>query len=416
MSAICDAYTCKGTKCTKALFGDYCKEHQNSMKMIGPMRFRQNQERIVAKLKIKTACNKHIDEHTPESWTAYLVAKSELNGLNAQHADERCWGPHTLADHQSYERLARKLRNRKEIREGVREPQNLMHRLRGDGRDELLEIRQARLHYIDMVERREMTIGNAYDAFDQAQHRIYREQNRRDVWNDEQGERDYHINYGNAIPNVVDGDNWLNDNEPPRERTLADIAADRQNIHTSEVVKKFKEMVEVIRKIEVPEEYRWSMTKMSKTMVEIISECDLTPQAAWQFSSKYCADDTIYDMEAGIFGKLMDAVWQHVKNLDDPASLKQIVKEELEMNIGTCAQGNLTRVANILVGILDGLNPEEESRLNKIGRAINDVRRTLTMSMTRAEIVLATMKVLVPFGMTAAEMKPWVDAVVDAAE
>jgi hypothetical protein len=374
------------------------------------MRFRQNQERIMASLKIKTACNKHIDDQSPESWTAYLVAKSELEGLKSQHADERRWGPHTLADQQSYERLARKLRNRKEIREGLRESDNMLHQLRGDGRDEPLEIRQARLHYLDMVERREMTIGDAFRAFQQRLAEIWARITRQEL-----GE-DYHINYGNAIPNVVDGDNWLNDNEPPRERTLADIAADRQNIHTSEVVKKFKEMVEVIRKIEVPEEYRWSMTKMSKTMVEIISECDLTPQAAWQFSSKYCADDTIYEMEEGIFGKLMDAVWQHVKNLDDPDSLKKIVKEELEMNIGTCAQGNLTRVANILVGILDGLDPEEESRLHKIGRAINDVRRTLTMGMSRAEIVLATMKVLVPFGMTTAEMKPWVDAVVDAAE
>jgi hypothetical protein len=112
----------------------------------------------------------------------------------------------------------------------------------------------------------------------------------------------------------------------------------------------------------------------------------------------------------------MDSVWQHVKNLEDPASLKRIVKEELEMNIGTCAQGNLTRVANILVGILDGLDPQEESRLHKIGKAINDVRRTLTMAMTRSEIVLATMKVLVPFHMTAEEMKPWVDAVVDSVE
>jgi hypothetical protein len=415
MSAICNAYTCKGTKCTKALFGDYCKEHQNSMKMIGPMRFRQNQERYGAVAYYhKSLADWKESGYDRDMYTNMKIAKSLLDGVVDRHALERRSGPHTLADQQSYDRLARHRRNRREIREGLRERENVMYRLRGDGRDELLQIRQARLHYIDMVERREMTAADAYDAFNDAQRRIYREQNRRDVFNDEQGERDYHINYDNAIPNVVDGDNWLN--EPPRERTLAEIAADRQNIHTSEVVKKFKEMVEVIRKIEVPEEYRWNMTKVSKTMSEIISECELTPQAAWQFSSKYCADDTIYEMEAGIFGKLMDAVWQHVKNLDDPASLKQIVKEELEMNIGTCAQGNLTRVANILVGILDGLNPEEESRLHKIGRAINDVRRTLTMGMSRAEIVLATMKVLVPFGMTAAEMKPWVDAVADSVE
>ena len=413
MSAICNAYTCKGNKCIKPLAGEYCKEHINSLKMIGPMRFRQNQERYIAARKINDARNKHIDEKASETWTAMLVATAELKGLNSQHADERRMGPHTLADQQSYDRLSSKLQSRKEIRSGIRERENFMHQLRGDGRNELLEIRQERMHYIMMVETGEMTPRDALLAFMVRRREIQDQVARRDVWNDEQGEREYEA-FGPPIPNAVDGDNWLA--EPRRERTLADIAGDNQNIHTSEVVKKFKEMVERIRKIEVPEEYRWNMTKVSKTMADIIAECELTPQAAWQFSSKYCAADTIYEMEEGIFGKLMDSVWQHVKKSEESVSLKKIVKEELEMNIGMCAQGNITRVANILVGILDGLNPQEESRLHKIGKAINDVRRTLTMAMTRSEIVLATMKVLVPFGMTADEMKPWVDAVLDAVE
>lgn len=409
MSAICNAFTSKAAKCTKALVGDYCKEHQNSLKMIGPMRFRQNQERYVAVADYKSAENDWKESgYDRGMFTNMKIAKAILDGLVDRHALERRSGPHTLADQQSYERISNRIKRRNAIREGLREKENYLHAIRGDGRDENLDIRLQRLHYIRMVETGEMTGRDALRAF---------QQRRAEIWErmaqEELGD-EYRINYPNPIMQAVDGDNWLA--EPPRERTLAEIANDNQGIHTSEVLKKFKEMVELIRKIEVPEEYRWSMTKMSKTMVEIISECDLTPRAAWQFSSKYCADDTIYDMEAGIFGKLMDAVWQHTKILDDPDSLKQIVKEELEMNIGTCAQGNLTRVANILVGILDGLDPQEESRLNKIGRAINDVRRTLTAGMSRSEIVLATMKVLVPFGMTAAEMKPWVDAVVDAAE
>jgi hypothetical protein len=411
MSAICNAYTCKGTNCTRPLAGDYCQVHLNSMKMIGPMRFRHNQERYMAARKIKDARNKHIDEKTPQTWTAMMVATAELNGLNSQHANERRWGPHTLADQQSYDRLSSKLQNRKEIRAGIREHENFMYQLRGDGRDEDADTRLQRLHYIRMVETGEMTSRQALELFNRIRPRLVREWN--DIEEDYRGEREYEA-FGPPIPHAVDGDNYLA--EPPRERTLAEIAADRQNIHTSEVVKKFKDMVELIRKIEVPEEYRWNMTKVSKTMAEIISECELTPQAAWQFSSKYCAADTIYEMEEGIFGKLMDSVWQHVKNLEDPASLKRIVKEELEMNIGTCAQGNITRVANILVGILDGLDPQEESRLHKIGKAINDVRRTLTTAMTRSQIVLATMKALVQFGMTADEMKPWVDAVLDAVE
>ena len=362
----------------------------------------------MAARKIKDARNKHIDEKMPQTWTAMLVATAELNGLIAQHADERRMGPHTLADQQSYDRLSSKLQSRKEIREGLREHDRLMHQLRGDGRDEDADTRLQRLHYIRMVETGEMTSRQALELFNRIRPRLVREW--RDIEEDYRGEREYEA-FGPPIPHAVDGDNWLH--EPRRERTLADIAADRQNIHTTEVVKKFKDMVERIRKIDVPEEYRWNMTKVSKTMAEVISECGLTPQAAFQFSSKYCAADTIYEMEEGIFGKLMDSVWQHVKNSDEPSELKKIVKEELEMNIGMCAQGNITRVANILVGILEGLDPQEESRLEKIGKAINEVRRTLTTAMTRSQIVLATMKALVPFGMTAAEMKPWVDAVAD---
>jgi len=376
--------------------------------MIGPMRFRHNQERYIVARKIKDARNKHIDDKDPDSWTEMLVATAQLNGLNSQHANERRMGPHTLADQQSYDRLSSRLHSRKEIRAGIREHENFMYQLRGDGRDEDIEIRLQRMHYIRMVERGEMTARDALNAFLESRDNIARRD--RDIQRDYDGERQYGA-FGPAIPHAVDGDNWLQ--EPRRERTLAEIAGDNQNIHTAEVVKKFKDMVERIRKIDVPEEYRWNMTKVSKTMAEVISECGLTPQAAFQFSSKYCAADTIYEMEEGIFGKLMDSVWQHVKNSDEPSELKKIVKEELEMNIGMCAQGNITRVANILVGILEGLDPQEESRLEKIGKAINEVRRTLTTAMTRSQIVLATMKALVPFGMTAAEMKPWVDAVAD---
>lgn len=412
MSALCSAYTSKGTKCTKSLAGDYCKEHTNSLKMIGPMRFRQNQERHIAACKIKDARNRHIGDKTSQTLTEMLVATAELNGLVSQHADERRMGPHTLADQKSYERLASKLRRRKEIRAGLRERENFMYHLRGDGRDEDLNVRFERMHYIMLAETGEMTARDALNAFMVRRREIHDRIARQHVWDDEQGEREYE-QFGPAIPHAVDGDNYLA--EPRRERTLAEIAGDNQNIHTTEVVNKFKEMVEHIRKIEVPEEYRWNMTKVSKTMAEIIAECELTPQAAWQFSSKYCAADTIYEMEEGIFGKLMDSVWQHVKKSEESVSLKQIVKEELEMNIGMCAQGNITRVANILVGILDGLNPQEESRLEKIAKAIADLRPTL-VGKTEVQIRLAAMKVLVPFHMTADEMKPWVDAVFEVME
>ena len=141
-------------------------------------------------------------------------------------------------------------------------------------------------------------------------------------------------------------------------RTLAVFAADPQNIHTTEAVQHTKKMIEVIRKIHVPEAYQWNMSKVSKTLTEIIEACNLTPDAVWQMTSKYCSDETIYDLENGIYGKVLDSVWQYIIKSEHIDDLIKILKTELTDNVGMCAQGNLSRLCNVLTGYLDGLNPQ----------------------------------------------------------
>jgi hypothetical protein len=146
-----------------------------------------------------------------------------------------------------------------------------------------------------------------------------------------------------------------------RERNLADFANDNQNIHTTEVVQKTKDLVSRILKIQVPPEYA---TETLKTPGEIILECGLSRNSAWQMMAKYCKDEEIYEM-AGIYPLVLNSVWQYIKASDDKEELKKILKSEMEDNIGMCAQGNLSRLCNILSGYLDGLNPVIKS-LNEI--------------------------------------------------
>lgn len=166
------------------------------------------------------------------------------------------------------------------------------------------------------------------------------------------------------------------------ERPLANFAVDRQNVHTSIAVKQTLDTIKEILKIEVPLEYRWNMSCVSKTMSEIISECNLTPSCAWQMVAKYCSDDQIYDLQQGIYGKVLDCVWQYIKNSPDKEDLKKILKSELIDNIGMCAQGNLSRLTNILSGYIE-LPVIEESMQDKLGRLlpplmeVNDIPRRL---------------------------------------
>jgi hypothetical protein len=142
---------------------------------------------------------------------------------------------------------------------------------------------------------------------------------------------------------------------------------DRQNVHTSAAVKQTKEIVERIRKIPVPEGYRWHATESSKTPFEIGLECKLSQKAAWQMISQYAQDTAIYDIEPGIYGKVLDCVWQYIKNSPDKADMCVIIKSEMEDNIGMCAQGNLSRICNILAGILEGVG-SQESLSERLGR------------------------------------------------
>lgn len=145
---------------------------------------------------------------------------------------------------------------------------------------------------------------------------------------------------------------------------IAAFSSDNQNVHTTIVVKQTTEMIQKIRSIPVPTEFQWNKDKCSKTPADIIMRCELTPDATFQMMSKYCSADTIYELEEGIYGKTLDCVWQFILNSDDKECLIKTIKQEMEDNIGMCAQGNLSRLCNILAGYVEGIGPVE---------AMNDV-------------------------------------------
>lgn len=160
--------------------------------------------------------------------------------------------------------------------------------------------------------------------------------------------------------------------EPPlakkkKNGELGKISADPQNVHTRVVVNNTNTILDKILKIEVPGDYKWNMNTVSKTPGEVISECRLTIKAANTMMSKYTSYANVYNLGDGAYGRVLDCVWQYVRNSKDKADLCAIMKVELEDNIGMCEQGNLSRLANVLSGYLDGVgsiggNAEELGR------------------------------------------------------
>lgn len=150
---------------------------------------------------------------------------------------------------------------------------------------------------------------------------------------------------------------------------LGRFASDKQNVHLKTTVNQTTKIVKKVLAIPVPDEYRWNTQTLSKTPGEIISSCKLTPKAGAVMTDKYSHDDDVYELGRGIYGKVLDSVWQYISKSTDKESLCVILKQELQDNIGMCAQGNLSRLCNALAGYIDDVG-NVESTSEKLGRMI----------------------------------------------
>jgi len=188
---------------------------------------------------------------------------------------------------------------------------------------------------------------------------------------------------------------------------LAALAQDRQNVHTAVVVQKVKETVQKVLQIPVPPEYQ---TETLKTSGEIILECGLSKKAAWQMMAKYCQDDDIYDLGYGIYARVLNSVWQFIKASPDSEGMKRILKAEMEDNIGMCAQGNLSRLCNILSGYLEGINVDVKSKNETIGERLAPLMEIDNI----AERAAAGLVILEELDVPAEEHNIWLQPLADA--
>jgi len=188
---------------------------------------------------------------------------------------------------------------------------------------------------------------------------------------------------------------------------LAQLANDRQNVHTAVVVQKVKETVQKVLQIPVPPEYQ---TETLKTSGEIILECGLSKQAAWQMMAKYCGDEDIYDLGRGIYARVLNSVWQYIKASPDAADLKKILASEMQDNIGMCAQGNLSRLCNILSGYMEGLVVDVKSKNEIIGERLASLIEIDDTKQRVAAGVRILQELEVPFE----ERDIWLDTLIEA--
>lgn len=144
-----------------------------------------------------------------------------------------------------------------------------------------------------------------------------------------------------------------------REKTLVDLVRDGQNVHTTEVVIQTNEKMDLLKSVDV--------TQKQKTLSEI--------EAAWvgtdyvdytkltevlEDMRKWGTTETVCEDQDWAYRKALRGLWATIKT--NPELIRRLWEECLD-SLGMCAQGHLSRLANVLVGFKEGvavpINPKE---------------------------------------------------------
>jgi hypothetical protein len=197
----------------------------------------------------------------------------------------------------------------------------------------------------------------------------------------------------------------LINHEEEAARELPAFHADRQNVHREEAVTLTKKVVKRVLEIPVPMEYRWGPNFVSKTPFDIGMNCQLSPHVVRTMIDKYTQDGDIYELGQGIYGRVLDGVWQYIKNSDDKEALCRILCAELTDNVGMCARGNLSRICNVLAGCVNGIG-SQESVVEILGREF-----PLLMKLDDAERMVKAVKLLDEHNVYGKKREEWLAAV-----
>ena len=145
---------------------------------------------------------------------------------------------------------------------------------------------------------------------------------------------------------------WFNNQHAPAPvapaQGVAGFVQDKQNVHRTETVEYILSMFKQLQRIPIPAD--------QNTVADIIRECGLSGRAIITLSVFYYDPTPIYEIP-NAYPKTLDAIWAFIQKHPEKAELIGRVRDELTDNIGMCAQGNLSRLCNILSGYMEGAVP-----------------------------------------------------------
>jgi hypothetical protein len=188
---------------------------------------------------------------------------------------------------------------------------------------------------------------------------------------------------------------------------LAGLAQDGQNVHTQAVVNQTNDGITIIRKTVIP--------KGQNTLDEIINAWITTIPESIELLSPVFDDMQKWGKCRSVikkgdfeYRKALRGIWAKIKTYDGDICLELTKRlwEECYESVGMCAQGHLSRLANVLVGFDETIKPPSSSKQYFQEQIANLSRKNLP---TEEKIRLAT-ELMDEVELPQDERSPWLEA------
>jgi hypothetical protein len=126
---------------------------------------------------------------------------------------------------------------------------------------------------------------------------------------------------------------------------LESISNDKQNVHTKPVVEivltRAKELISFNKNSDDEDVFFY-----------LLSDELLSNKAKENMNSYFYSNDSIYELPKPTYKMVLQGLWKYIQS-QLPTIREEMIerlRQELEDNVGTCAQGNISRLTNVLNG------------------------------------------------------------------
>jgi hypothetical protein len=188
---------------------------------------------------------------------------------------------------------------------------------------------------------------------------------------------------------------------------LAGLAGDGQNVHTQAVVNQTNDGITIIRKTLIPKGQK-TLDEIFNAWISLFPECIELISPVYEDMQKWGTCRTVIKKGDFEYRKVLRGIWAKIKTYEGDIRLELIKRlwEECYESVGMCAQGHLSRLANVLVGFDETIKPPSSTKQYFQEKIANLSRKNLP---TEEKIRLAT-ELMDEVELPQDERTPWLEA------